>query len=112
MIKILVIIFSLVCSFTVSAVSVCKNCIITGIQPDPRRDGTFIWLEGDWTESDSSCSTPRTKVFFIPAGSKVESTTISVSLAAMLSGKKVGYAYGSGECIYNYEVLHYIFISN
>lgn len=94
-----------------SAVSVCKNCTISGMQPDPRRNGTYIWFEGNWSDSETSCNTPSSKAFFVPAGSNVEGSLISISLAAMISGKTIGYVYGNGVCSQGYEILNYFYLS-
>lgn len=94
--------------------SVCTNCEVLGIQPDVRRDGTYIWLKGgDWSASSSACATPSTKAFFIPRGSNLENTMISVAMTAYVAKKTIGYIYGTGECTSttaNYETIDYFYV--
>lgn len=99
-------------SFYAGAVGKCVDCSITGIQPDPRRGGTYLFLDGDWSESQTSCSnTSSVHAFFVPFGSTGENSVLSTGLAAFLSDKTVGWIYGSGDCdAYGYETVDYIYI--
>ncbi len=93
------------------AVSICKNCVITGVQVDVRDKGTYLWIDGDWSSSETSCSTPTSKAFFIPEGSTLESTVISTALTAFAAKKTIGYIHGTGSCSSkSYEILNYMYI--
>jgi len=99
-------------SGSASAVSVCKSCTVTGVQPDPRRGGTYIFMEGDWSDSTTSCTNTTTnKALFVNQGSALEEAIVSVALVGLTSGKTIGYAYGTGVCVeHQYETLDYIYI--
>lgn len=109
--KVLIVVLIAAISTQSWAVSICKNCKVTGVQADPRRGGTYVFVEsGDWSESVNSCSgTASLKAFFVPEGSKVEATTISLSMAALVSGREIKHVFGNGDCSYfSYEGIDYI----
>lgn len=95
-----------------NAESICKDCKVTGMQPDQRRGGTYVWLTGNWNDSESNCNTPTTHAFFVPSDSTLEQSILSLSLAAMIANKTVGYAVGTGNCEQGYEILSHIYVSN
>lgn len=112
-------IFVLICVATVASAahssSVCKKCKVTGFQPDPRRNGTYLYFEqGDWSESVNPCGcTMAIKAFFVPHGSKMEQSILSSALAAMLADKQVEYVYGTGDCSNsNYETISHFLIKS
>ena len=103
---------SIFVSFYAGAVGKCTDCTITGIQADPRRSGTYIFLSGDWSESETSCSnTTITKAFVVPAGSPVESIVVSLGLAAFSAGRQIGWIFGNGNCdAFGYEEVDYMYV--
>ena len=108
-----VLIFAILVASPSFAVSICKNCTITGIQPDVRHGGTYIWVDGDWGNSDTECSTPNSKAFFVPVDSTLEEQIISIALAAFVAKKTVGYILGTGTCSSNnYETVSYFYIKD
>ncbi len=89
--------------------SICENCKISGVQPDPRRSGTYIFIDGDLSIQGAECSnTASMKAYFIPENSVEQKTVISVALAALMSDRSVDYLHGNGVCDANgYEAIDY-----
>ena len=110
--SIIVMLFFLLLPTLSSAIAICNNCKISGVQPDPRRGGTYIFMSGDWNSSVNTCSgTIGLKAFWIKEGSSVEKTMISVALAGLVSQRSVAYAYGNGVCSpHDYEMIDYFII--
>jgi len=110
--KLFLLIILMLLSAETYAVAICKNCTVTGIQADPRRGGTYIFVDGDWSESNTTCNnTLSVKTFWVEAGASVENTTVSLAMLALSTGKTLGYIHGTGICTpENYEHVSILYL--